>query len=103
MRIVILDDYQGVALQMADWSAITSRADVTVQRSHVSDEEVLVDMLRDADIIVAMRERTAFPARLLARLPALRLIVTTGPSNAAIDLASAHAAGVLVCGTGGYV
>jgi phosphoglycerate dehydrogenase-like enzyme len=99
MRCAVLDDYQGVALTMADWTPLAGRVDVRVLRDHVADREDLVAALADCDVVVAMRERTTFDAELLRRLPRLRLLVTTGMRNAAIDLPAAAAAGVTVCGT----
>jgi phosphoglycerate dehydrogenase-like enzyme len=100
-RVAILDDYQGVALRMADWSPLAPRCQVQVFRDHLDDIEALVERLRDFEIITCMRERTPFPRALLARLPHLRLLVTTGMRNAAIDLAAATDLGILVCGTAG--
>jgi phosphoglycerate dehydrogenase-like enzyme len=100
-QVAILDDYQHVALQSADWSRLDSRAEVRVQHEHHATEADLVASLRDVDVVVAMRERTAFPRSVLDQLPRLRLLVTTGPSNAAIDVAAARANGVVVSGTGG--
>ncbi|TWP50809.1 D-2-hydroxyacid dehydrogenase family protein [Lentzea tibetensis] len=90
----MLDDYQAVATSLADWSGL----DVTTYQYNV-DGDRLVAVLRDAEVVVLMRERTPFPAALIARLPKLRLIVTTGMRNASIDVAAAKAAGVTVCGT----
>ena len=101
MRVAILDDYQGVALHSADWSDVEARADIEVFSDHLDDEARLADRLRHFEAIVLMRERTPVPASLLARLPKLRLLVTTGMGNAAIDLAAATEAGVTVCGTRG--
>jgi phosphoglycerate dehydrogenase-like enzyme len=98
MRIAILDDYQGVALDLADWDALG--ADVHVFRDAFADEEAVVAALAGFEVVVAMRERTPFPASTLDRLPDLELLVTTGPVNAAIDLDAARRAGVTVCGTG---
>ncbi len=95
----VLDDYQGVALSMADWSAVADRVDVRVFRERFESENALVAALGDCAIVVIMRERTPFPASLLARLPALRLLVTTGMKNAAVDVAAARARGITVCGT----
>jgi phosphoglycerate dehydrogenase-like enzyme len=100
-RIAVLDDYQRVALTIADWSPLEERADVTVFSDHLADEDALIARLAPFEIVVAMRERTPFPASVLRRLPALRLLVTTGMANASIDLHVAHQRGVLVCGTGG--
>jgi phosphoglycerate dehydrogenase-like enzyme len=98
--LTILDDYQSVALSSADWSGVQDRFDVEVITEHVADADALAARLAHSQVIVAMRERTPFPASTLARLPELRLLVTTGMSNASIDLAAAAAHGVTVCGTG---
>jgi phosphoglycerate dehydrogenase-like enzyme len=100
-KVAILDDYQGVALEMADWSVLPSDCQVQVFRDHLSDREALVERLKDFDIVTCMRERTPFRRDLLERLPNLRLLVTTGMRNAAIDLQAATDLGVLVCGTAG--
>jgi phosphoglycerate dehydrogenase-like enzyme len=99
LRCVVLDDYQGVALERADWSALAGGAEVEVLREHLDGEDAVAEALKDAAIVVAMRERTPFRDSLLARLPALRLLVTSGMANAAIDLAAAANRGVTVCGT----
>jgi phosphoglycerate dehydrogenase-like enzyme len=95
-QVVVLDDYQHVAAESADWSAIDS--EVRFVHEHVVGDE-LVDVLAEATVAVAMRERTPFDAALLARLPRLRLLVTTGGANASIDVAAAARHGVTVCGT----
>src|SRR5262245_29058846 len=99
MRIAILDDYQGVALRLADWSSLP--AEVVVFRDHLAEEARVAARLADFDVIVAMRERTPFPRTLFERLPRLRLLVTTGMRNAAIDLRAAADRKVLVSGTAG--
>jgi phosphoglycerate dehydrogenase-like enzyme len=101
VSVVVLDDYQDVALSIADWSPLAGRAQVVRHTDHLADADALVERLAAADVVVAMRERTAFPAELLARLPRLRLLVTTGMANAAIDLAAAARQGVVVSGTAG--
>ena len=98
-RVAILDDYQGVALLLADWATLP--ADVTVFRDHLSDEASVAARLTEFDVVVAMRERTPFPRTLIERLPRLRLLVTTGMRNASIDIRAAADRGVVVCGTGG--
>lgn len=75
-RVAVLDDYQGVALNMADWGPLAPRCQVQVFRDHLDDVEALVERLHDFEIITCMRERTPFPRALLARLPQLRLLVT---------------------------
>ncbi|GAA2295041.1 D-2-hydroxyacid dehydrogenase family protein [Nonomuraea roseoviolacea subsp. roseoviolacea] len=99
LRCAVLDDYQGVALSLADWSPLAGKVEVRALREHLADRDQLVAALADCEIVVAMRERTPFDADLLRRLPRLRLLVTTGMRNASIDLAAAAAAGVTVCGT----
>ena len=101
MRVAILDDYQQVALASADWSAVRERAEIHVFTTHVGRTEALVNALEPFDVIVAMRERTPFDAERLGQLPRLRLLITTGMSNASIDLEAAAARGITVCGTGG--
>jgi phosphoglycerate dehydrogenase-like enzyme len=101
LRVVVLDDYQHVARSSADWSPLSGRAEIEVLHEHLADPDAVVTALAGAQVVVAMRERTPFPAALLNRLPDLRLLVTTGMRNASIDLAAAAARGVLVCGTGG--
>jgi phosphoglycerate dehydrogenase-like enzyme len=100
-RVAVLDDYQGVALEMADWSALPSDCQVQVFRDHLTDLAALAERLSHFEIVTCMRERTPFRRDLLERLPNLRLLVTTGMRNAAIDLAAATDLGILVCGTAG--
>jgi phosphoglycerate dehydrogenase-like enzyme len=99
--LTILDDYQRVALTSADWTAVQQRYDVQVVAEHIADEDELVRRLASSEVVVAMRERTPLPARVLQRLPALRLLVTTGMKNAALDIDAARAQGVTVSGTSG--
>ena len=101
MKVAILDDYQGAALASADWSAVSAQAEVTAYPDHLDEEDALVARLADAEVIVAMRERTPFQRSLIERLPNLKLLVTTGARNASIDVQAAADAGVTVCGTGG--
>jgi phosphoglycerate dehydrogenase-like enzyme len=99
-RVAILDDYQNVAHLMADWASLGP--DVSVHSFHepLGSEDAIADLLHDFEIIVAMRERTSFPRSLLSRLPTLKLLVTTGRRNAAIDVAAAAENGIPVSGTG---
>jgi phosphoglycerate dehydrogenase-like enzyme len=99
--VTILDDYQQVAQSSADWSTVTRHYRVDVLAQHISDPDELVQRLADSEVVVLMRERTPFPESLLSRLPALRLLVTTGMHNAAVDLAAAGRLGITVCGTTG--
>ncbi len=99
-KIAVLDDYQGVALQMADWSAVEDRAEVTVFRDHVSDPNEVAERLAPFDVLCVMRERTPLQRPLFERLSNLKLVVSTGSRNASIDLAAAREHGVTVCSTG---
>ena len=103
IRVAVLDDYQDVAWQMTDWSSITADSDIQVFRDHLSHLDAIAERLKDFEIIVAMRERTPFRRELLERLPKLKLLVTTGMRNAAIDVTAAANKGVTVCGTGGVL
>jgi len=102
MRVVVLDDYQNVATDYADWSVIPDLELVSLTE-HIADEAALAARLAGAEVVVAMRERTKMPASLFERLADLRLVVTTGFSNAVIDVGAAAARGVMVCGTSGIV
>ena len=99
-KIAVLDDYQGVALKMADWSAVTARADVEVFSDHLADADLLAERLLPYDVICVMRERTPLRAALIEQLPNLKLIASTGPRNASIDLKAAAARGIAVVHTG---
>ncbi len=100
-RVVVLDDYQHVALDSGPWDRLAGRCDVETLSEHIPDTDDLVAALDGAQVVVAMRERTHFDADRLDRLPDLRLLVTTGMGNAAIDLDAAARNGVVVCGTRG--
>ncbi|WP_230418079.1 D-2-hydroxyacid dehydrogenase family protein [Catenulispora pinistramenti] len=108
MKIAILDDYQGVALSLADWASLDAETTVFTEplagsgsdSDSGADSGAVVRALAGFDVIVAMRERTRFPAEVLEQLGDLRLLVSTGPRNAAIDLAAAQRLGITVCGTG---
>ena len=98
IRIAILDDYLNLARTSAPWSELEPSCEVTVFGRHLGDPDAVVQALRDFDVLVVMRERTALPALVLDQLPALKLIVTTGMRNAAIDMARARERGIDVCG-----
>ena len=98
-RVAVLDDYQGVALASADWASLGSDVAVQAFSDHLADRDRLVERLAGFAVVVAMRERTPFPRDLLARLPDLQLLVTTGMKNASIDVPAAGELGITVCGT----
>lgn len=97
-RLAILDDYQGVTLQAPAWARLPA-VQKTVFRDTLADQDALVERLLPFDGILAMRERTPFPAGLIKRLPNLRLLMTTGERNRGIDAAACAAQGVTFCGT----
>lgn len=99
--VAILDDYQHVAFQYADWSPIKDQLVVDVFDETLLDEDALVQRLEKYTIICAMRERTKFPASLIDKLPNLKFIATTGMVNRGIDVQYAKSKGILVSGTGG--
>ncbi|WP_327673700.1 D-2-hydroxyacid dehydrogenase family protein [Kitasatospora sp. NBC_00458] len=99
LRCAVLDDFQGVATSLADWSPVADRVEVVAFREHFGSEDELVRAVADFDIIVTLRERVAFPAELFGRLPRLRLLVASGMRNSVIDHEAARAHGVTVCGT----
>lgn len=99
LKCAILDDYQKIALRMADWSSIADCVEVTAIHDHFEHEDELVKAIGEHDIIVIMRERTPFTASLFNRLPHLKLLVTTGMRNASVDMNAASSHGVVVCGT----
>src|SRR5690606_5982419 len=94
-RIAILNDYQGVALGSADWSGVTARAALTVFTDHFPDEDDAIARLQGFEVLCIMRERLPITRRLLASLPDLRCVVTTGAANRAIDLSAADELGVI--------
>jgi phosphoglycerate dehydrogenase-like enzyme len=99
MRLAILDDYQNVALSMADWDGLRPSLQIQTFRDTLKSEDAVAERLRDFEIVVAMRERTAFRRSLLERLPKLKLLVTTGMVNASIDKKAAAERGIIVSGT----
>ncbi|MGW7378387.1 D-2-hydroxyacid dehydrogenase family protein [Streptomyces sp. NPDC054794] len=100
LRCAVLDDFQGVAAESADWSVLGEEVEVVALREHLDGEDALATALADFDIVVTLRERVPFPGSLLARLPRLRLLVASGMRNSVIDYAAAEAHGITVCGTG---
>ena len=100
IRIAILDDYQYVALEMADWSPLAGRAEIMVFNDHLSDADKVVERLLPFDVVCVMRERTPLPRSVIEQLPRLKLIASTGPRNAAIDVEAAVERGIVVTHTG---
>jgi phosphoglycerate dehydrogenase-like enzyme len=100
VKIAVLDDYQNVALAMADWSVLDGRASVTVFNDHLADPDAVVARLEPFDVVCVMRERTPMTRAMILRLPRLRLIASTAPRNASIDLEAAGERGIKVVPTG---
>ena len=98
-HVAVLDDYMKVALKCADWSLLSNDVQVQVFHHYLGDEDAVAEALLEFEVLVVMRERTAFPASLLQRLPNLQLLVTTGMRNLSIDMNAARAQGIDVCGT----
>src|SRR5215813_9117444 len=100
IRIAILDDYQNVSLEMADWSPLAGRAAITIFNDHLSNLDDIVERLMPFDVVCVMRERTPLPRSVIERLPNVKLIASTGPVNASIDVAAAADHGMSVVHTG---
>src|ERR1700722_11463959 len=99
-KIAVLDDYQNVALKCADWSVLGDRVDVTVFQDHLADPKAVIERLLPFEIVCVMRERTPLSGNVIARLPNLKLIASTGSMNASIDVAAAGDHEVAVVQTG---
>ncbi len=98
-RCAIIDDYQECALEIADWASLGDDVQVTTFTEHVANEDDIASRLAEFEIVCMMRERTPFPASLIAKLPKLELLLTSGMRNFSIDTAAAKDHGVTVCGT----
>ncbi len=99
IRIAVLDDWQGVAKTSADWTALAARADISFFEDALPDEDAAAARLKDFDIVMSMRERTPFPASLIARLPKLRLLSITGARNRSVDLKALAERGIIATRT----
>src|SRR6476660_4730410 len=99
-KIAVLDDYQNVALESADWSVLRDRTDIAVFQNHLADQDAVIERLLPFDVVCAMRERTPLPRSVIERLPRLKLIASTGPRNASIDVEAAAERGIVVAHTG---
>src|SRR5947208_10675205 len=99
LRCAILDDYLNVSLSVADWSKVSDRVDVTVFNQPFATAEAAAGALRDFEIICAMRERTPFQRAMFEALPNLKLLITSGMRNAAIEMEAVKQRGIVLCGT----
>src|SRR6476660_8328987 len=99
-KIAVLDDYQHVALESADWSVLRDRASIAVFQNHLADPDAVVERLLPFDVLCVMRERTPLPRNIIERLTNLKLIASTGAVNASIDVAAAGHHGIAVVHTG---
>src|SRR5258707_1031341 len=99
-KIAVLDDYQNVAFESADWSVLRNRADIAVFPDHLADPDAMIERLLPFDVVCVMRERTPLSRNVIERLPNLKLIASTGPGNASIDVAAAGDHGIPIVYTG---
>src|ERR1700676_98455 len=99
-KIAVLDDYQNVALESADWSVLGDRADITVFQDHLDDTDAVIERLLPFDIVCVMRERTPLPRNVIVRLPNLKFIASTGPVIGSIDVVAEADRGIVVSHTG---
>src|SRR5258706_11306475 len=99
-KVCVLDDYQNVALESADWSVLSDRADIAVFQDHLADRDAMIERLLPFDVVCVMRERTPLPRDVIERLPNLKLIASTGSVNSSIDLGAAGDHGIAVVYTG---
>ena len=97
MKLAVLDDYQGTAKDLGDWSRLPPGTTVQFFQDHIADEDKLVERLKGFDMVMGMRERTPFTRTILSRLPKLRLLITTGLRNASFDMNAASDLGIPVC------
>jgi len=100
INVAVLDDYQGIAMGIVDWSKVSDQANITVFEDHLASEDAVAERLAPFDVVCVMRERTPLAGSLIKRLPRLKLIASTGSRNASIDLATAAERGVTVVHTG---
>mgnify|MGYP004723264051 CR=1 FL=1 len=98
-KCVILDDYQNVALDIVDWSAVNEFLDIESLTVNIHSQQALLEKLKDVDVLIVMRERTPLRKELLQKLPSLKLIITTGMRNSSIDMTACSELGTTVCGT----
>jgi phosphoglycerate dehydrogenase-like enzyme len=101
MRVALLDDYQGVALRLADWKSLQPEVQVEAFPEHIRDLDELAKRLHTFECVVLMRERTALKRPLIEKLPNLKLVITTGMQNASVDAAALAERGIVFCGTDG--
>jgi phosphoglycerate dehydrogenase-like enzyme len=102
LRCAILDDYQNVALKLADWSRVNRDVQVKVFNEHLGSADNVIKALQGTAIVAMMRERTPFPRKVIEALPELKLLITTGARNASIDMAACADRGIVVCGTSSF-
>jgi phosphoglycerate dehydrogenase-like enzyme len=100
MKVAILDDYQNAALESADWGPVTAKAEITIFTDHLEETGPLIERLAPFDVVCVMRERTPLSREVLQQLPRLKLIASTGPVNASIDLQAVRERGIAVTNTG---
>ncbi|NWA24306.1 D-2-hydroxyacid dehydrogenase family protein [Pseudomonas gingeri] len=102
LQIAVIDDWQGVAAEAVDWSALSTVGQVSFLHDYPADTATMVERLSGFEVICVMRERSPFNEALLRQLPRLKLLVTGGMRNAALDIKAANTLGIQVCGTDSY-
>jgi phosphoglycerate dehydrogenase-like enzyme len=102
VQIAVIDDWQGVASGVVDWSVLDALGQVHFLHDYPADTAVMIERLKGFEVICLMRERSTFDKALMQGLPKLKLLVTGGMRNAAIDIPAAKALGIQVCGTDSY-
>ncbi len=102
VQIAVIDDWQNVASGVVDWSVLETVGQVHFLHDYPADTATMIERLKGFEVICVMRERSPFDKALLQGLPKLKLLVTGGMRNAAIDIAAAKAQGIQVCGTDSY-
>ncbi|NWB86973.1 D-2-hydroxyacid dehydrogenase family protein [Pseudomonas gingeri] len=102
LQIAVIDDWQGVAAEAVDWSALNAVGQVSFLHDYPADTATMAERLGGFEVICVMRERSPFNEALLRQLPRLKLLVTGGMRNAALDIKAANTLGIQVCGTDSY-
>ena len=99
LSVAILDDYQNVSHEFADWSSISKKVDLDVFKNYIGQEENLSNILHKYDVLCLMRERTPLPEELINNLPNLKLVITSGMWNASVDINALKKRKIVFCGT----
>ena len=99
LSVAILDDYQNVSHEFAEWDRISEKIELDVFKNYIGQEENLSNILLKYDILCLMRERTPLTENLINKLPNLKLVITSGMWNASIDANALKQRNIVYCGT----